>query len=313
MMERNSRDSNTARLLLFIVLSLGVHVLLLFLGPYSAKEDEPAEDEPTYVEIQPMREERETAKAIQPIEKEVETHRLGEANQEVEQEEAPEGHDQEDSAPSVPQIAAQEEPDTQETSPEETQEQPEEQAQPEETEPQPEPEPEPETDAEPREQQDEAREPQPEPSTEPMPKMEQLLQSSNHAAADIARETRVKHRPDVARGEAVWLNMKHDLLFSFFSRFKKGIYGVWNYPHESVQRGEQGTALLEIIINRDGSVEDVNLLSGAEFERLNREAIAAVFKAGPYGSLPESYPEEKLRIKAYFHYQLGGKTQIYGK
>jgi len=308
-MARNSRDSNTALLLLFIALSLGVHLLLLLPGPDSTKKEKPAKDEPTYVEIQPMRKERETAKALQPIEKDVETHRLGEANQEVEQEQAPEGYDLEDSAPSMPQIKAQEKPATQETSPEETQEQPEEQTQPERTEPQPEP----EADAAPRKQQNEAREPQPEPSTEPMPKLEQLLRSSNHAAADIARETRVKYRPDVARGETVWLNMKHDLLFSFFSRFKKGIYGVWNYPHESVQRGEQGTALLEIIVNRDGSIEDVNLLSGSEYERLNREAIAAVFKAGPYGKLPESWPEEQLHIKAYFHYQLGGRKEIFGK
>ncbi|MCA1797294.1 MAG: energy transducer TonB [Desulfuromonadaceae bacterium] len=310
-MSQNSRDSNTALLLFFIALSLGAHLLLLFLGPDSTHKEKLADDEPTYVEIQPMREERETAKVLQPTEKEVETHRLGEANQEVEREQAPEGYDLEDSAPSTPQIEAQEKPDTEETKPEEIQEQPQEQEQPEVAEP--EPEPEPEVDTKPREQQEEAREAQPEPEVKPMPNLERLLQSSNHAAADIARETRVKHRPDVARGEAVWLNMKHDLLFSFFSRFKKGIYGVWNYPHESAQRGEQGTALLEIIINRDGSVNDVNLLNGTEFERLNREAIAAVFKAGPYGKLPASYPEEQLRIKAYFHYQLGGGKRIFGK
>ena len=158
-------------------------------------------------------------------------------------------------------------------------------------------------------------EPMPKPMTslKPLPDLEQLLRSSTHAAADVARETRVKQRPDVARGNVVWLNMKHDLLFSFFARFKKGIYGVWNYPRESVERGEEGTLLLEIIVNRNGSIDDVNLLSGSEYERLNREAIAAVFKAAPYGKLPDSYPEEQLRIRAYFHYQLGSRPQIFGR
>jgi protein TonB len=308
-MSRNSRDSNIALLLLFIALSLGAHLLLLFMGPEAIHKEDSAEDEPTYVEIQPLRDERETARVLQPIEKEVETHRLGEANQEVEQEQAPEGYDLEDSAPSMAQIEAQEQPEAEESSPEKMPKQPEEQEQPEEEQPDPEP----ETDENLKEKPEEPQESQVQPSAKPMPKLERLLQSSNHAAADIARDTRVKHRPDVARGEAVWLNMKHDLLFSFFSRFKKGIYAVWNYPHESVQRGEQGTALLEIIINRDGSVEDVNLLSGSEYEHLNREAIAAVFKASPYGALPESYSDEQLRIKAYFHYQLGGSPRIFGK
>jgi protein TonB len=306
-MTRPQRDSNISLLLLFILLSLGLHLLLLVFGPESMRTEQKQTEEPTYIEIQPMEEVRETVKVRKKTTEEVDTHRLGEADQKVKKERAPEGYHMEDSAPSMPQIAAQEEPEPEKTRPKEAQKQPEKQARPEETEPE---------EAAPRKKEDKAREPQAKPITESVPSLRDLLQSSNHAAANIARETRIKHRPDVARGEAVWLNMKHDLLFSFFSRFKKGIYGVWNYPHESAQRGEQGTVLLEIIVNRDGSIEDVNILNGSEYERLNREAIAAVFKAAPFGKLPESWPEEQLRIKAYFLYQLGGRDRpldIFGK
>jgi protein TonB len=306
-MTRPQRDSNISLLLLFILLSLGLHLLLLVFGPESMRTEQKQTEEPTYIEIQPMEEVRETVKVRKKTTEEVDTHRLGEADQKVNKERAPEGYHMEDSAPSMPQIAAQEEPEPEKTRPKEAQKQPEKQARPEETEPE---------EAAPRKKEDKAREPQAKPITESVPSLRDLLQSSNHAAANIARETRIKHRPDVARGEAVWLNMKHDLLFSFFSRFKKGIYGVWNYPHESAQRGEQGTVLLEIIVNRDGSIEDVNILNGSEYERLNREAIAAVFKAAPFGKLPESWPEEQLRIKAYFLYQLGGRDRpldIFGK
>jgi protein TonB len=310
-MPRHQRDANILPLLLFVLLSLGLHLLLLVFGPEAQHTEQKAE-EPDYVEIQPMEEVRETVKVRKKTTEEVETHRLGEADQKVKKEQAPEGYHMEDSAPSMPQIETQQMPDARETAPEKEQDEPEEQTPPEEAET----ESEPETEDEPVKQMEQAREPQPEPTAEPAPRLKDLLRSSNHAAADIARETRIKHRPDVARGEAVWLNMKHDLLFSFFSRFRKGIYGVWNYPHESAQRGEQGTALLEIIVNRDGSIEDVNLLNGSEYERLNREAIAAVFKAAPFGKLPDSWPEEQLRIKAYFHYQIGGRDKpldIFGK
>ena len=293
-MIRNHRNPNSRPLFLFILLSLLLHALLLLLAPEQLPPEEESPPEPTYVEIQPVQEVRETIRVQKTEEKEVDTHRLGEADQQVAQEQAPEGYDLEDSAPSVAQVEALEAEMQPEPSPPETAQQP-------------------ELEAAIEQPADKGPKPEPQPEPRPLPDLQQLLQSSTHAAADIARETRVKHRPDVARGEAVWLNMKEDLLFSFFSRFRKGIYGVWNYPQESIERREQGTALLEIIINRDGSVEDVNLLSGSEFERLNREAIAAVFKAAPYGKLPDSYPNEQLRIKAYFHYQLGSRPQIFGR
>ncbi len=293
-MTQNHKNSTLLPLLLFIILSLLLHALLLILTPEHQLPKEELPSEPTYVEIQPIEEVRETIRVQKTEEQEVDTHRLGEADQQVAQEQAPEGYDFEDSAPSVAQVEAPEAEVEVEPTPLETAQQPE-------------PEPAIEQPA------DDAFRPKPQPETKPLPDLQKLLQSSTHAAADIARETRVKHRPDVARGEAVWLNMKEDRLFSFFNRFSNGIYGVWNYPQESIERREQGTALLEVIINRDGSVEDVNLLSGSEFERLNREAIAAVFKASPYGKLPDSYPEEQLRIKAYFHYQLGSGLRIFGQ
>lgn len=295
-MIRNHRNSNSLPLFLFIILALLLHALLFVLVPAHLPSKEEPPPEPTYVEIQPVEEVRETIRVQKTEEKEVDTHRLGEADQQVLEEQAPEGYDFEDSAPSVAQVEAPEAEVQTEPTPPETAHQPE---------------PEPAIEQPVGEELKPKLKPQPE--TSPMPDLQQLLQSSTHAAADIARETRVKHRPDVARGEAVWLNMKEDRLFSFFNRFSKGIYAVWNYPQESIERREQGTALLEVIINRDGSVEDVNLLSGSEFERLNREAIAAVFKAAPYGKLPDSYPEEQLRIKAYFHYQLGRRPQIFGR
>ncbi|MDY0211837.1 MAG: TonB family protein [Desulfuromonadaceae bacterium] len=290
-MLRNHRNSNPLPLLLFIILSLLLHALLPIIAPELLAPKEEPPPEPTYVEIQPIQEVRETIRVQKTEEKEVDTHRLGEAAQQVVKEQAPEGYDFEDSTPSMAQVQAPQAEVQAESSPPEVAQQPEPAI---------------------KQPEEEGFKPKPQPDTKPMPDLQQLLQSSTHAAADVAREARVKHRPDVARGEAVWLNMKEDLLFSFYNRFKKGVYGVWNYPQESVERREQGIALLEVIINRDGSVEDVNLLSGSEFEPLNREAIAAVFKGAPYGKLPDSYPDEQLRFKAYFHYQLGGRRQIFG-
>lgn len=113
-----------------------------------------------------------------------------------------------------------------------------------------------------------------------------------------------KYREDVEEGEAVWLDTEKDLLSSFFKRFRDNIYQVWNYPRVAAERGESGVCLLKIVINRDGSVEDVNVLESSGYSTLDREAFAAVYRGASYGNLPSSYPKDRLTIMAYFQYRL---------
>jgi protein TonB len=140
---------------------------------------------------------------------------------------------------------------------------------------------------------------------EELPTLKDLFQTGVNAAADIARSKQTKQRPNIENGDKLLLNMEQDKLFSFFNRFKKGIYGVWNYPEESIKKKQQGISLLKITINKDGTIDDVDLVTGSGFERLDREAIAAIFKGQPYGTLPDSYEEDQLIIHAYFEYILG--------
>jgi len=115
---------------------------------------------------------------------------------------------------------------------------------------------------------------------------------------------RSKYRKDVEEGQAVWLDTEKDLLLSFFERFRSNIYNVWNYPPQAAKRREQGVCLLEIIINRDGSVETVKPLESSGYPTLDREAVAAVYRGAPYGQLPSAYANDQLKIMAFFQYRL---------
>lgn len=142
----------------------------------------------------------------------------------------------------------------------------------------------------------------------PRPGREALLASAERAAESVAEqqvaEWRRKHRGEVEKGDAVWLDTEKDLLISFFQRFRDNIYGVWNYPHRAAERGEEGTCLLKITINRDGTVKEVRLLEPSGHRDLDEEAMAAVRKGAPYGRLPSAYKEEILNIFAFFQYNL---------
>ncbi|MEZ4599837.1 MAG: TonB family protein [Syntrophotaleaceae bacterium] len=132
------------------------------------------------------------------------------------------------------------------------------------------------------------------------------LSLPQNTLARVQQEMTRKARPDVAEGEggAVWLDTEKDILGSFFVRFRRNIYNVWNYPPVAAERGEKGTCLLKITINRDGSVGQVEILQTTGSEILDREAFAAVYRGATYGDLPSAYEGENLQFMAYFQYRL---------
>ena len=130
------------------------------------------------------------------------------------------------------------------------------------------------------------------------------LNLTQNTRSRYQEEWRRIYRQDVEKGDAVWLDTEKDVLLSFFERFRRNIYNVWNYPPQAAKNREQGVCLLEIIINRDGSVDAVKPLESSGFATLDREAVAAVYRGAPYGQLPSAYTEEKLKIMAFFQYRL---------
>lgn len=151
------------------------------------------------------------------------------------------------------------------------------------------------------------------PAPRPAPSLEQLTQLSPNTLARMERDWRKKLREGVERGDTVWLDTEQDLLISFFRRFKTNIYNVWNYPERARLREEQGSCLLRIVVSRQGTIDDVELLESSGSRDLDDEAMRAVRKGQPYGPLPAAYPHEQLNIMAYFRYALGKTFKYPGR
>ncbi|WP_444929646.1 TonB family protein [Microbulbifer sp. SSSA002] len=58
------------------------------------------------------------------------------------------------------------------------------------------------------------------------------------------------------------------------------------YPKRAQARGQEGSVRLNVTINSQGEVEDIQPISESRFSSLNREAQAAVRRAGPYPAIP---------------------------
>jgi len=283
----------------FILLSLLLHLLLLLL-PKDKLFPEKALPEPVYVEVRPpQQQERELDL---PIRKELEkprekpAKRLAEKDQVVEKEMAPEAQDTEDREKIV-------------RSPKPT--------------PKPTPKAPPEEQAKPRKEVVEQKaepdlelpltpdgwkqKPEKKQSRE-VPDLQTLTQISPAALSKIESDWRRKYRADVERGDTVWMDSQQDLLHSFMRRFRTNVYNVWNYPGSAVQRGQQGTCLLRITIDRRGNISDVQLLESSGHRILDDEAMTAVRQGATYGPLPRAYPHEELKIMAFFDYRLSGNV-----
>ena len=283
----------------FILLSLLLHLLLLLL-PKDKLFPEKALPEPVYVEVRPpQQQERELDL---PIRKELEkprekpAKRLAEKDQVVEKEMAPEGKDTEDRekivrSPKPPPKPTPKAP-------------PEEQAKPRKEVVEQKAEPDLELPFTPdgwkqKPEKKQARE---------VPDLQTLTQISPAALSKIESDWRRKYRADVERGDTVWMDSQQDLLHSFMRRFRTNVYNVWNYPGSAVQRGQQGTCLLRITIDRRGNISDVQLLESSGHRILDDEAISAVRQGATYGPLPRAYPHEELKIMAFFDYRLNGNV-----
>jgi protein TonB len=290
--------------IIFVLLSLLLHLLLLLI-PKDSLFPRPARPEPVYVEIRPLPKSELARELDLPVRKELEkprqtpAKRLGPADQVVEKEIAPKGKDDIDLL--LPQRASKPAPAVAPQADTRAQEKPRENIARQET----------RDPLEKRLTREGTRPPAAaSPAPKPFPDMENLTTISPRALASIESAWRMKYRKDVAQGDTVWLNTKHDLLNSFMRRFRDNIYLVWDYPAAALQQMQRGTCLLHITINRRGDVEDVQLLESSGYALLDREAIESVWKGATYGPLPKAYPNDNLKIMAFFQYRMGNSFQV---
>jgi len=294
----------------FLTASLLLHLLVMLLLPREGVLPPPPAKPPVYVEMVPSPKKTPRLRELDlpeaktpPTPRTTPAKRLGPQDQQVTRETAPEGKAPEDrparkAAPPTVTVPA---PPRPASAP-----------------PQKRPAPKPEVSSQPlREGPTAAPATPPEPATsattapKELPDLQSLLKLPQATVARLEDQWRQKYRKDVEAGNAVWLDTEKDLLISFFQRFRDRIYGVWNYPPRSKERGEEGTCLLRITVNRDGTLANVQLMESSGYPRLDTEALDAVRKASPFGPLARSYEEENLTIFAFFRYSITGSYRIY--
>jgi protein TonB len=112
-------------------------------------------------------------------------------------------------------------------------------------------------------------------------------------------------------GEAISLDTKESRYASYFTRIKRQIELVWDYPNEAQRKGMTGELTLRFQISRDGNLMNVRLINSSGYNVLDEAALQAVKSAAPYYPFPVTIDRENLPILANFIYSPRPRTQYF--
>jgi TonB family protein len=103
------------------------------------------------------------------------------------------------------------------------------------------------------------------------------------------------------RGSALWLNTPDARYTDYFRRIYRKVDPLWVFPKRLEIQMEQGDVLVEFTILSDGGVRDVRVRRSSGYDQFDRNVLAAIRKAAPFGPIPDGLGS-RLRVVAPFEF-----------
>ena len=82
------------------------------------------------------------------------------------------------------------------------------------------------------------------------------------------------------------------------------IYRELKYPSSAQRRDQEGSLRVSVSVNMDGSLDGVSLVKQAEYNSLNKAAIAAVNDAAPFSELPNTIASAPMVVEIPIQFKL---------
>ncbi|MFZ3072583.1 MAG: TonB family protein [Thermodesulfobacteriota bacterium] len=90
----------------------------------------------------------------------------------------------------------------------------------------------------------------------------------------------------------------------FLSLVREKIEKTKFYPSWARKRGYEGVVKVGFTIKKDGNLQDLQVLQPCLCDTLNSAATEAIKKASPFGPMPETFPDEGIRLEIDVAYRL---------
>lgn len=128
---------------------------------------------------------------------------------------------------------------------------------------------------------------------------------SHELIKELAKNFRPGTDADVETSRIINLDTTELKYISYMTKIKRQIDLVWTYPMLAIERGEQGTLILQFTIVSTGHLKDIRIIRSSGSKILDDAAVEAIRTAAPYPQFPKEWPEKELTIAARMEYVLG--------
>ena len=102
-------------------------------------------------------------------------------------------------------------------------------------------------------------------------------------------------------GPAIWLNNPDRRYLLYFRRVHRKIQPLWTFPRNLQVLMEQGDVLVRFNIQADGCVTDLRVTKPSGYPRFDRNVVAAIRQAAPFGPIPRGLGRE-VQVVAPFQF-----------
>lgn len=105
-----------------------------------------------------------------------------------------------------------------------------------------------------------------------------------------------------APNDRISVNTRDLKYYSYGLQVLNKIEAIWRYPKAAGQTGIGGEVVVDMMIRRDGTLDDLVLIQSSGYGILDDEVRRAVRRAAPYSSLPAGLIENPFPMSIHFIY-----------
>lgn len=129
---------------------------------------------------------------------------------------------------------------------------------------------------------------------------------ARQAAAERERQAAIRKALAEAEAKARAEARRQQVINEYSSKMVLASYEHVRYPKRALKLNQQGTVMLEVILNRGGDLVSVDVLQSSSYPALDDAAIKAVQRTAPFPKMPDEITEDSIKFTLPFTFQISG-------
>lgn len=141
-----------------------------------------------------------------------------------------------------------------------------------------------------------------EPEEKPAPKKENKMKEKTKSVQS-KNEKGVNVNDNDWREDTIDLSSSDTKYVNYLAKVKNKIFQI-EYPQKAYEKNEEGTVVVKMSIDANGSLAGAVLMSSSGYSELDDGALRVVQTAAPFEPLPKVYNLSRLHVMVTFLYKI---------